>query len=189
MRIRKHYGFYLTIGFLLYLAVTAAFGAEEPNERVVLKGVTFKNDSAVLTEASEFSLKKLLEEMRADPLQRIIVEGHTNPTGDGHKDLRLSRDRAQAVRQWLVSEGIDKTRIQITALGNSKPLVDQSADAEHVQNQRIEIVKIMNSFPMAVLPVKHYKFEPVVDGVQVRYDFVVQNNGTAPLHINKVRTG
>ena len=86
MRIRKLYGFNLTIGFLLCLAVTAAFGAQEANERVVLKGVTFKNDSAILQKESENSLNKLLEELRADPLQRIIIEGHTNATGDDRKD-------------------------------------------------------------------------------------------------------
>lgn len=189
MRIMKLYCLGLTIGFLFCLAVTASFGAEEPNDRVVLKGVTFESGSAMLNKESENSLNKLLEELRADRHQRIIIEGHTDPTGDDRKDIKLSRDRAQAVRQWLVSGGIVKTRIKITALGSSKPLVDKSATAEQVQNQRIEIVKIKNSFAVAVLPVKNYKFEPVVDGVQVRYDFVVQNKGTAPLHINKVRTG
>jgi hypothetical protein len=174
---------------LFCLAVTTAFGAEEPNDRVVLKGVTFKSGSAILNKASENSLNRLLEELRADPLQRVIIEGHTNPTGDDRKDIKLSRDRAQAVRQWLVSGGIEKTRIKITALGSSKPLIDKSAAAEPVQNQRIEIVKVKNSYAVAVLPVKNYQFEPVVDGVQVRYDFVVQNKGSAPLHINKVRTG
>jgi hypothetical protein len=189
MRIRKLNCLYLTTGILLCLAVTAAFGAEEPNDRVVLKGVTFKSGSAMLNKESENSLNKLLAELRTDPHQRIIIEGHTNPTGDERSDIKLSRDRAQAVRQWLVSGGIDKTRIKITALGSSKPLDDKSAAAGQVQNQRIEIIKIKNSFPVAVLPVKNYKFEPVVDGVQVRYDFVVQNKGTATLHINKVRTG
>jgi hypothetical protein len=189
MRIRKLNCLYLTIGILFCLVVTAAFGAEEPNDRVVLKGVTFKSGSAILTKESENSLSKLLEELRTDPLQRVIIEGHTNPTGDDRQDIKLSRDRAQAVRQWLVSGGIDKTRIKITALGSSKPLDDKNTPAEQVQNQRIEIVKIKNSFAVAVLPVKNYKFEPVVDGVQVRYDFVVQNKGTALLHITKVRTG
>jgi hypothetical protein len=189
MRIRKLNCLYLTIGILFCLAVTAAFGAQEPNDRVVLKGVTFKSGSAMLNKESENSLNKLLDELRADSHQRIIIEGHTNPTGDDRKDIKLSRDRAQAVRQWLVSGGIDKTRIKITALGSSKPLDDKSATAEPVQNQRIEIVTIKNSIAVAVLPVKNYTFEPVVDGVQVRYDFVVQNKGTAPLHINKVRTG
>jgi len=189
MRIWKLNDLYLAIGILICLAVTAAFGAEKPNDRVVLKGVTFKSGSARLNEESEYSLNKILEELRANPLQRVIIEGHTNPTGDDRKDIKLSRDRAQSVRRWLVSAGIDKTRIKITALGSSKPLDAKSAAAEPLQNQRIEIVKIKNSFAAAVLPVKNYKFEPVVDGVQVRYDFVVQNKGTAPLHITKVRTG
>lgn len=189
MRIRKLNCLYLTIGILLCLAVIPAFGAEETNERVVLKGVTFKSGSATLSEESEQSLNTLLEELRADPHQRIIIEGHTQPTGDDREDIKLSRDRAQAVRQWLVSGGIDKSRIKITALGSAKPLVDKRAAAEPLHNERIEIVKIKNSFALAVFPVKNYKFEPVVDGVQVRYDFVVQNKGTAPLHITKVRTG
>lgn len=189
MWIRKLNCLCLIIGILLCFAVSAALGAEKPNERVVLKGVTFKSGSARLTKDSEDSLNKLLEELRSDPLQRVIIEGHTNSTGDDRKDIKLSRDRAQAVRQWLVSRGIDKTRIKISALGSAKPLDDNIAAAAPGQSERIEIVKIKNSVAVAMLPVKNYTFEPVVDGVQVRYDFVVQNKGTATLHINKVRTG
>lgn len=43
--------------------------------------------------------------------------------------------------------------------------------------------------PMAVLPETQYKFQPVPDGTQINHSFKIQNKGTAPLNIQKVRTG
>ena len=47
----------------------------------------------------------------------------------------------------------------------------------------------VNTYPSAWLPVNNYEFEPVVEGTAVDHCFIIQNKGTAPLNIEKVRTG
>jgi hypothetical protein len=49
-------------------------------------------------------------------------------------------------------------------------------------------VRVESQAPAAVLPARGYEFEPVPDGVEVRHDFVLQNKGTAPLIISRVKT-
>jgi hypothetical protein len=55
--------------------------------------------------------------------------------------------------------------------------------------EEVVAVKTDVKSPALFLPVKSWEFEPVVDGVEVIHDFVVQNKGTAPLNIERVKTG
>jgi hypothetical protein len=54
---------------------------------------------------------------------------------------------------------------------------------------QVENVKVQSEYPAAALPVRSYEFEAVPDGVEVRHEFVIQNKGTAPLLISRVKTG
>jgi hypothetical protein len=48
--------------------------------------------------------------------------------------------------------------------------------------------KVTQKFPYAFVPVDSYEFAPVVDGTEITHDFIIQNKGTAPLKIEKVKT-
>ncbi len=48
--------------------------------------------------------------------------------------------------------------------------------------------KVIQKFPSAFVPVDSYEFAPVVDGTEITHDFIIQNKGTAPLKIEKVKT-
>jgi hypothetical protein len=129
-------------------------------------------------------LKPLLAELRADPRLRIVVEAYASGTAEA--DLKLSRNRALSVHNWLVAQGIDASRIGTAALGSAGP----AATVENGENSdRIDITKTRGLYPVAVFPEAEYRFDPVTDGQEVQHDFVVRNTGTAELVVKEVRTG
>ncbi|MDL2123950.1 MAG: DUF1573 domain-containing protein [Deltaproteobacteria bacterium] len=56
-------------------------------------------------------------------------------------------------------------------------------------NVSIKAEDNVNTYPSAYLPVDNYEFGPVVEGAEIDHQFIIQNKGTAPLNIEKVKTG
>jgi hypothetical protein len=185
------FGLTLGIWFALFSGVMPAgsFADSQISERTVLEGITFGQGSAILKKASLPSLEPLLKELQSDPNLRIVVEGHTDATGVTDADMKLSRNRAMAVFNWLVAQGIDASRIGYAGIGSAQPIVTAPTAGDRAQNNRIEIAKTRDLFPAAVFPETEYPFEAVADGIEVQHDFIVQNTGTAELDIKEVKTG
>jgi hypothetical protein len=118
-----------------------------------------------------------------------VVEGHTAASGVADTDMKLSRNRALAVFNWLVAQGIDASRIGYAGLGSTRPIVTAQTAGDRAKNNRIEITKTRDLFPEAVFPETEYRFEAVTDGMEIRHDFIVQNTGKAELDIKEVKTG
>lgn len=185
------FGLALGIWFGLFSGLMPAgtFADSRISERTVLEGVTFGQGSAILKKASLPSLEPLLKELQSDPNLRIVVEGHSAASGVADTDMKLSRNRALAVFNWLVAQGVDASRIGYAGLGSTRPIVMTQTAGERVKNDRIEVTKTRDLFPVAVFPETEYPFEAVADGMEVRHDFVVQNAGKAELDIKEVKTG
>lgn len=71
---------------------------------------------------------------------QMVVEGHTDSQGTDAGNRTLARNRAVAVRDYLVSRGVDASRIGAVGLGSSKPLVDHLNAENRANNRRVEIV-------------------------------------------------
>jgi hypothetical protein len=178
----------LTITISLLLCISVSFGKDSLSDRSILYGVSFKSGSAVLLESSDQALDPLLSELKTKPALKLTIEGYTDSTGSYRNNLELSRRRAQAIADWLAKRGIEHSRLKVVGYGSSRPIADNSTSRGRVRNRRIEIVRVESQAPAAVLPARGYEFEPVPDGVEVRHDFVLQNKGTAPLIISRVKT-
>ncbi len=102
-------------------------------------GILFDTDSASLLPGGYDRLRSLAQTMAGYPKQRLIIKGHTDSQGDDRYNQKLSQERADNVRTYLVSEGIAPARI--TAIGfGSKMAVATNATAEgRQQNRRVEI--------------------------------------------------
>ena len=102
--------------------------------RVVLQGLAFDNDDQLSAES-----EKILTDIDAFLVRqqdlRIRVEGHAGAAGDKAANMTASQRQASAVATWLLSHGIDKSRISIQGMGDTKPLPDGT------KNSRIELVK------------------------------------------------
>ncbi len=177
------------LGLFYTLVPTGSAAASRVAEQTVLQGVTFGQGSAILKKAALPFLEPLLQELRSDPNLRIVIEAHTTASGAVDTDMKLSRNRALTVFNWLVAQGIDASRIGYAGHGSTRPSAAAATAAERTQNDRIEITKTRDLFPVAVFPETKYQFEPVADGMEIRHDFAVLNSGTAELGIKEVKTG
>lgn len=72
--------------------------------------------------------------------KRITVEGHTDSVGSDQNNQRLSQDRAESVREYLVSQGIDAKKISAVGKGESQPITENTTPEGRANNRRVEIV-------------------------------------------------
>lgn len=105
-----------------------------------LNHVYFFTGKAEITNSSYRELNKLLEMMEKNPELKIRVDGHTDNQGNPELNMELSKKRAQAVRNYLIEQGINGERIETKGWGETKPLTDNSNEIERQKNRRVEIV-------------------------------------------------
>jgi outer membrane protein OmpA-like peptidoglycan-associated protein len=101
--------------------------------------VAFEPGSSSFTQGSSAALTELARLMLVYPSKRIRIEGHTDDTGPESVNLRLSRERAQAVASYLSSRGIADNRLIAKGYGSTQPIDDNFTDASRARNRRIEI--------------------------------------------------
>lgn len=72
--------------------------------------------------------------------KRIVVEGHTDSVGSDDANLKLSQGRADAVREFMISQGVKSERITAVGKGESTPIADNKSPEGRANNRRVEIV-------------------------------------------------
>ncbi len=77
---------------------------------------------------------------RQDPDSKIVVQGYTDSQGSETFNLELSRQRAEAVRSYLVSHGIAPDRISAEGFGPARPIANNASPEGRANNRRVEIV-------------------------------------------------
>jgi outer membrane protein OmpA-like peptidoglycan-associated protein len=95
--------------------------------------VLFDYDKSVLKPEAEQALKKVAVVLSQFPESQVTVEGYTDSKGRPSANLQLSRDRAQAVKDWLVKNGVPAANISIKGLGEQFP-VAANANADGTDN-------------------------------------------------------
>jgi len=106
------------------------------------------NMSDVLFDTAKYTLKpgareklaKISGIILAHPGLTITVEGHTDSVGGDDYNMKLSEDRANSVRAYLVSQGLDPGIVTAQGFGKAKPVADNSTAAGRQQNRRVEMV-------------------------------------------------
>ncbi len=98
----------------------------------------FVVDSAVITESSNAKLKQLNELLSAYPNAKIIIEGHASSDGSMKYNQKLSERRADSVKQALVDMGVDASRLETVAYGETRPTADNKTAEGRSANRRIE---------------------------------------------------
>jgi len=100
----------------------------------------FTSGHAVLEPSSSKVLDQLISLLNAYPSNRVLIEGHTDNTGDKNFNLRLSELRAKGVRDYLIKHGgYDAARFQITGYGDTKPVADNGTKVGRALNRRVEV--------------------------------------------------
>ena len=117
-----------------------AFIMDDPSSQPIqLKNLFFGTGSADLTEESNYELDDIVSILNDYSDVGIEIGGHTDNTGDAQSNQILSEARAKAVTDYLISQGIDASRLQSAGYGQSRPVESNETDEGRQQNRRIEM--------------------------------------------------
>jgi outer membrane protein OmpA-like peptidoglycan-associated protein len=107
---------------------------------MTLGDVLFDPGHAELKSSANRTVLKVVQFLRLNPRRVVRIEGYTDSTGDRQENLKLSRDRAQAVADALADLGVDEKRIQVEGYGQQYPVDANASERGRAQNRRVEIV-------------------------------------------------
>jgi outer membrane protein OmpA-like peptidoglycan-associated protein len=110
----------------------------EAGEVVVLKNIFFDFDKTELKPESRAELEKLIQLLTQNPAMVIEIGGHTDNVGNAAYNQKLSEERARSVSNYLVTGGIDKTRLSFKGYGMTKPLDSNDTEEGRARNRRTE---------------------------------------------------
>ncbi len=114
----------------------------EDSAPIVLKNVLFETASFELISSSYFELDKLLALLQENQDMKIEIRGHTDDIGDEEDNLKLSENRALAVRKYLESKGVASQRLASKGFGELQPIDDNNTEQGRKNNRRTEFVII-----------------------------------------------
>lgn len=107
-------------------------------ESVVLKNIFFDTDKYTIKEESKIELNKLIELLNSNKKLKIEISGHTDNVGTQQYNITLSENRAKEVYNYLIDNGINKTRLSYKGYGFSKPIDDNNTEEGRSNNRRTE---------------------------------------------------
>jgi outer membrane protein OmpA-like peptidoglycan-associated protein len=103
--------------------------------------VLFKTGVAELLPVAEDRLDGVAQALKQlDASQKVVIEGHTDSRGSEESNERLSKERAEAVRDYLVKQGVSGAQLTAVGKGESEPIADNETAEGRANNRRVEIV-------------------------------------------------
>ncbi len=106
--------------------------------KLAANGINFETGNAKILAASNKNLDQLVDIMNEFPEVVAEIEGHTDNQGDASANKKLSQDRADAVKAYLVGKGIKADRLKSIGYGQEIPVADNKTDAGRKKNRRVE---------------------------------------------------
>jgi outer membrane protein OmpA-like peptidoglycan-associated protein len=107
---------------------------------VNMSDVLFDTGKYTLKPNTQISLAKVAGILQAYPGLKLQVEGYTDSVGSDEYNQKLSENRADAVRNFLLTQGVQQDNITSTGYGKAKPVADNSTSAGRAQNRRVQLV-------------------------------------------------
>ncbi|RYZ05732.1 MAG: OmpA family protein [Myxococcales bacterium] len=108
----------------------------------VIRGINFARDKAEIFPGSKPLLDEAAKVMKEFPELKLEISGHTDTQGAREHNLDLSKRRADSVKAYLVSQGVDETRLFTRGAGPDEPIADNKIEAGRAQNRRIEFKNV-----------------------------------------------
>ena len=105
-----------------------------------LKGANFAFNSAKITPEGEAKLSDTVATLKSHPDVKVVCSGYTDSVGSQAYNLKLGQRRADSVKSYLVSQGIDSSRISTGSFGKENPVASNDTAEGRAENRRVEIV-------------------------------------------------
>lgn len=124
------------------------FGCPEVTDEVIkrlnefAKTILFDTGKASIRQESFETMIAIKNVLREYPSARFMIEGHTDSTGSLELNMRLSKERAASVKDYLIENGIEASRLESEGYGPTRPVADNKTAAGRAQNRRTEVVLI-----------------------------------------------
>jgi outer membrane protein OmpA-like peptidoglycan-associated protein len=117
---------------------------ERVSEDVILihfnSDLLFNVDSAALSGSSQGTLQQVGQVLLDYPKTAVVIQGHTDATGSEQHNQELSERRAQAVENFLIGRGIDRSRMTAVGYGETLPVASNDSEYGRQQNRRVDIL-------------------------------------------------
>lgn len=105
----------------------------------VLRGVTFEYDASILTDDARVVLKGVAATLRERPELHVEIGGYSDNRGTVPYNTELSRQRAEAVREFLLQQGVAQANVTAKGYGPDKPIADNNTEEGRAKNRRVEL--------------------------------------------------
>lgn len=109
------------------------------NKSIILENVLFETGKSDLRAEARFELDQLAEFLNKNPAISIRLTGHTDNVGKSEDNLALSKNRAEAVREYLINRGTDPGRIEAEGKGDTEPIASNEDAEGRQKNRRTEM--------------------------------------------------
>jgi len=103
-----------------------------------LKGIQFQTGKDIIKSSSYGILNNVVSIMKENPSYKLVINGHTDSSGDDAKNMILSQKRANSVMKYLTDKGINASRLTAKGYGETKPKATNDTKAGRAENRRVE---------------------------------------------------
>jgi outer membrane protein OmpA-like peptidoglycan-associated protein len=124
------------------IKLTLRYKSLPPPPPFVLTGINFDTGKAIIRPESLGRLDIVVEFMKHRKSAQIEISGHTDTVGNAKANKILSTKRAEACRAYLISKGIDGSRITAAGFGGERPVAPNDNAENRQKNRRIEVVEV-----------------------------------------------
>jgi OOP family OmpA-OmpF porin len=118
--------------------------AHTAGKEMTLESLFFEVRKAKIDPASYEELNSVVKMLQDYPSMVIQLEGHTDVGGDPKASMKLSQERVEAVKNYIVSKGINKNKVKTKAFGGTMPLSRENTEEAHKMNRRV-VLRILKN--------------------------------------------
>lgn len=109
------------------------------NQRFLLEGITFEENSPTLTTDAFKTLRPLIDQLKTNNSMQVALSVHVERDMDANAGMQLTKERAETLQRYLYDQGVSKQQLKVEGCGNASPIVLQPT-ATGASNERVELL-------------------------------------------------